>query len=135
MRLVDAYQGPAGHQVLYQLLHERTPDMNISHSAMPTWEQHVAFVASRPYLHWYMVDVGQEDFIGAVYLTSHREIGIGVLRRYQGSKYGPMAVRLLMDKHPGRFVANINPKNTRSLDMFRELGFGGPIQITLERPA
>lgn len=134
MRLVDAYQGPAGHAVLYRLLSERTPDVNISHSKLPTWEQHVAFVASRPYAHWYMVDVGAEDFVGAVYLTKAREIGVGILHRYHGAHYGPMAVRLLMDRHPGRFLANVNPRNVRSIEMFHKLGFGGPIQITLERP-
>jgi hypothetical protein len=105
MRLVDAYQGPAGHAVLYQLLAERTPDMNISHRKMPTWEEHVAFVTSRPYPHWYMVDVGAEDFVGAVYLTRRREIGVGILRRHHGEHFGALAVRLLMDKHPGRFLA------------------------------
>ena len=36
--------------------------------------------------------------------------------------------------HPGRFVANINPANEASIALFRKLGFGGPIQITLEKP-
>jgi RimJ/RimL family protein N-acetyltransferase len=133
MRLVDAYQGPAGHAVLYQLLAERTPDMNISHRKMPTWKEHVAFVTSRPYPHWYMVDVGAEDFVGAVYLTRRREIGVGILRRHHGEHFGALAVRLLMDKHPGRFLANINPQNTRSLDLFRNLGFDGPVQITMAK--
>lgn len=133
MRLVDAYQGPAGHTVLYQLLSERAPKVNISHRQMPTWEQHVAFVASRPYPYWYMVDAGAEDFVGAVYLTKQREVGVGILRRFHGQQYGPLAVKLLMDRHPGRFLANINPLNQRSIDMFRNLGFGGPIQITLEK--
>jgi RimJ/RimL family protein N-acetyltransferase len=134
VRLIDVYQGPAGHAVLWQLLSERTPDVNISHKAMPTWEQHVAFVASKPYQHWYMVDAGEDDFVGAVYLTHQREIGVGILKRYQGRQYGPMAVRLLMERHPGRFLANVSPRNFRSQELFREMGFR-ILQFTYELKA
>ena len=34
-----------------------------------------------------------------------------------------------------RLLANIAPGNDASLMLFRGLGFGGPIQVTLERPA
>jgi RimJ/RimL family protein N-acetyltransferase len=134
VRLIDVYQGPAGHAVLWQLLSERTPEVNISHKAMPTWEQHVAFVASKPYQHWYMVDAGEDDFVGAVYLTHQREIGVGILKRYQGRQYGPMAVRLLMERHPGRFLANVSPRNFRSQELFREMGFQ-ILQFTYELKA
>jgi RimJ/RimL family protein N-acetyltransferase len=134
VRLIDVNQGPAGHAVLWQLLSERTPEVNISHKAMPTWEQHVAFVASKPYAHWYMVDAGEDDFVGAVYLTHQREIGVGILKRYQGRQYGPMAVRLLMERHPGRFLANVSPRNFRSQELFREMGFQ-ILQFTYELKA
>jgi hypothetical protein len=135
MRLVNVYDQP--HQsatVLWQLLMERSPDVNISHKAMPTWHQHIQFVLSEPYERWYMIDAGEQEFVGAVYLSKQHEVGIGVLRRYAGMKLGRTAVRMLMEMHPSdRFLANINPRNWRSIQMFRdELGFT-EIQVTYER--
>jgi RimJ/RimL family protein N-acetyltransferase len=121
MRLVDVHSEPQAVDVLWQLLSERSPEVNISHRAMPTPAEHAAFIASRPYAHWYLIDVG--SFAGAVYLSKQREIGVGVLKRYRGQHYGRNAVLMLMEKHPGRFLANINPRNEDSLRMFQGLGF------------
>lgn len=135
MRLVDVYTEPRATAVLWQLMAERTPEVNISHQGMPTLDHHLAFIAKRPYAHWYLLDVGDGDFVGAVYLTHAREIGVFVLQRFRGNGFGRIGVQMLMQAHPGRFLANINPRNERSLRLFRELGFGEPMQVTLERGA
>lgn len=127
MRLVDVYSVDEASDVLWALLSERTPEMNISHRAMPSPKQHCDFIASRPYMHWYLIDVG--SYAGAVYLTHAREIGVGVLKSYRGQHYGVNAVRMLMQKHPGRFLANVNPANARSLQLFQNLGFR-QLQVT-----
>ena len=36
---------------LYELLSERDPVANISHKQMPTYDEHIRFVTSKPYLH------------------------------------------------------------------------------------
>jgi RimJ/RimL family protein N-acetyltransferase len=132
MRLLDVYSDlDASEPLLWQLLGERTPEMNISHRAMPSWNDHLAFIASKPYAHWYLIDVGETDYVGAVYLTKQREIGIAILKRFQGFKYGPTAVRMLMERHPGKFLANVAPKNYKSQQMFRELG-GEVVQFTFQ---
>lgn len=123
MKLIDLYTVPDAADVLWQLLHERPPEANISHRRMPTLAQHAEFIASRPYFAWYLLDIGEDDFAGAVYLTSAREIGIGILKRFWGFGYGKMAVRLLLDKHPGKALANIAPRNFVSQAMFADLGF------------
>ena len=131
MRLLDVYQSDScGH--LYRLLAERSPEQSISHKEMPSWEKHVEFVESRPYLCWYMVEVVTEcvdfalvtEIAGAVYLSHNREIGIGIFKQYRGNGYGKSAVKMLMAKHPGRFLANVAPCNAPSIGMFRDLGFG-----------
>lgn len=135
MRLVDVYANcELSCRVLFKLLSERRPNESISHRAMPTWTEHCAFVRSRPYRTWYLVEVGGVA-VGATYLTMQHEIGIGILRDHQRNGYAREAVQRLMALHPGRFLANINPANEASIALFRKLGFGGPIQITLERPA
>lgn len=122
MKLVDVYTCPdEAVNVLWALLLERTPEVNISHRRMPSPREHRDFIASHPYEAWYLIDIGA--YAGAVYLTKDREIGVGVLSRYRGQHYGLNATRLLMQAHPGRFLANINPRNAASIEMFRQLGF------------
>lgn len=122
--LVSVYRLPkTAPKILYRLLAEREPHVNISHHDMPSWNNHVKFIASRPYSAWYLIQSGQ-DYIGAIYLTALGEIGIGLLRQWRGQGFGPAAIRALMHKHPRRrFLANVNPDNKEWLDMFRQLDF------------
>lgn len=116
---------------LWRLLCERDgrDDINISHRRMPTYADHVAFVKSRPYKSWFIVE--QDGWSrGAVYLSRADEIGVSIAAEAQGRGIGPAAVRLLMAGFPGRrFLANVNPRNERSIRMFQRLGFT-LIQIT-----
>ncbi len=132
MRLVDIHQEPKAAGLLWTLLEERAPWQSISHKKMPTWEEHVAFILSRPYQHWYLceaiIDQYDEaayvtDYVGAVYLTKQREIGVSILRAYRGRGFGVSAVKTLMAKHPGSFLANVNPANEVSAALFQAIGF------------
>ena len=121
MNLVSVYVTDSA-RILYDLLREREPVVNISHIEMPTWQQHLAYIASEPYPAWYLIEV--DKFVGAVYLTDRNEIGVFVLKTHQGKGHGPKAVKLLMELHPrDRFIANINPGNERSIKAFTKLGF------------
>jgi RimJ/RimL family protein N-acetyltransferase len=124
LKLVSVYRLPKlAPRLLYQLLQEREPHMNISHGTIPSWEEHLKFIAKRPYSAWYLIKSGT-GYIGAIYLTAMNEIGIGVLARWRGKGFGPRAIRLLMRKHGRRrYLANINPRNDESIRMFRRLGF------------
>lgn len=129
MKLLDIYTPGVGNRwVLYQVLKERLPHQSISHKEMPTWEQHLAFVASRPYLHWYEVQAdhpagGGLTSVGTIYLTKQREIGIGILTEYRGLGFAREAIHMLLEMHPGRALANINPGNEASIKLFAGLGF------------
>jgi RimJ/RimL family protein N-acetyltransferase len=109
---------------------EREAHQSISHRQMPTLQEHKAFIASRPYLHWYLVYVG--EYAGAVYLSKQREIGIGILKAYRNQGYAKMAISQLMGMHPGQMLANINPANRESIDLFTGLGFR-LLQLTYAR--
>jgi RimJ/RimL family protein N-acetyltransferase len=124
LALVSVYRSPkAAPQLLYQLLAERKPQMNISHRAMPTWRQHCKFIAQRPYAAWYLIK-SDHDYVGAIYLTAMNEIGVGILACWHGFGFGPRAIRALMRKHGcRRYLANVNPRNGKSIRMFRRMGF------------
>lgn len=134
MKLFDLYADPSAWVLPYALLSEREPEQNISHRAMPTWDEHRDFVLSRPYPRWYSFDSQDGHPAGCAYLTARREVGIGVLKRFRGQGLASAAIDELMRLHPGRFLANIAPANAASIALFRKLGFGGPIQVTLEKP-
>lgn len=136
MRLIPVNPNDPFHvQVLWWLLGERTSAQSISHKTMPTFNQHREFVQSHPYMAWYLIEGSdiESAFAGAVYLSMQREIGISVLRAYRGRGLAMAAINDLMRKHPGKFLANINPANEASIALFRKLGFAGPVQVTLER--
>lgn len=134
VRLEDVYLG-GQHAIseLFLLLEERTPAQSISHSEMPSYAQHKAFVESRPYKAWYLISAdGVPGSVGAVYLSKQREIGIFIFKDQIGRGYGWAAVEKLMEMHPGTFYANVNPSNLESIDLFRRLGFS-LLQLTFKR--
>lgn len=132
MNLISIYERPDRALVLHQLLEERGDETNISHKAMPSWDEHVRFVESKPYQAWYfIVDDGQT--VGACYLSKQDEIGVFVFKQYQGRGYGPWAIDAIMLKHgKRRYLANVSPRNTKSAEVFRNMGFKH-IQNTYER--
>jgi RimJ/RimL family protein N-acetyltransferase len=107
---------------LYNLLFERTKEQSISHKAMPSYEEHLRFIASKPYLAWYVI-AANGVMVGAVYLSKQREIGISIFKQWQGQGFAWDAVTELMRRHPGRFLANINPANAASIGLFTNLDF------------
>lgn len=108
---------------LYDLLAEREPEESISHKTMPTFPEHQQFVKSNPYFAWYLIEVGKEH-VGTIYLTRGREIGISILKSHRRKGYAEEAIRQLMERWPGKFYANINPANIKSIMMFGKFGFG-----------
>ena len=122
MRLISVYEVPGSIGILYDLLAEREPWQSISHKEMPTVNQHAAFLESMPYMGWWLIDIG-EFFAGACYITKQREIGVHIFSSCRGCGYGSAAVREVMQRFPGRVLANISPQNSESEAMFERLGF------------
>jgi RimJ/RimL family protein N-acetyltransferase len=124
--LIDVYARDGCISLLWEILESRAgqDEINISHHTMPTPEEHVRFVQSRPYLGWYFVTLAGKIVMGAVYVTRQGEIGIHLLPEFHGRGYGPEAIRQVMFLHPReQYLANVNPKNERSIRMFEKLGF------------
>jgi len=125
MRIKFVAVDPCSQQhchLLYMLLDERTAEQSISHKEMPTYDQHLVFVASEPYKAWYLIST-DEGCAGSVYLTRQNEIGIAVFETHRGNGYAREAIEELMKLHDGPFLANINPRNGASIGLFRSLYF------------
>lgn len=125
----DSYQCVS---FLYHLLKEREPGESITHDKMPTFDEHAAFVKSRPYRRWYVLSVGIQC-VGSCLLTHNNEIGITIAKEYRRKGYAREALTILMrlaDPLPasasvrnGHFIANVNPANEASIKLFAKLGF------------
>ena len=106
------------YEFLYNLLSERSPNMNISHKKMPTYQQHVRFVKSKPYSKWYIIYHNDEK-AGSIYLTGMNEIGIFIAKKFQRMKIGNKALRLIIQLNPKkRYLANVSPSNKKSIEFF-----------------
>lgn len=137
MRLISVYEISleAAATVLWDLLIERPEVANISHKAMPTWQQHLDFIASRPYEGWYLIEVSGCGYVGAIYLTRQDEIGLGILEAYQHQGHGSVAVQQLKTLHPrGRYLAHVAPANLAGQRFWLKQGFK-PIQVTYDNQA
>jgi len=110
-------------EFLYDLLKERHPSANISHKKMPSFEQHVKFVMSKPYSKWYVIEEFKNN-VGSIYLTKDNEIGIFIKKDLRGKGIASKAIKLLIEKHPrSRYLANVNPKNKKSIQFFKNQKF------------
>ena len=119
------------YRFLYDLLMERNPRANISHKKMPTYNEHVSFVSAKPYSKWYVI-LYRVNKVGSIYLTSQNEIGIFIKKSFQNKQIGNIALRKLIKKNPKkRYLANVNPKNKKSIRFFKNNGFK-LIQYTFE---
>ena len=116
---------------LYNLLKQRSPQINILHKKMPTFAQHVKFVMLEPYSNWYVIKLKNKK-VGSIYLTLQNEIGIFIEKRCQSKGIGSAALQIMIEINPrSRFFANLNPKNTKSIKFFKDHGFK-LIQYTYE---
>jgi len=132
MELRSVYDDLDAVSFLYELLRQRDIDtVSLSHRVMPTVEYHIEFYRSKPYRWWFII-LANGERVGAIYLTPKEEIGIDIRKDCQRFGYGEWAVREVIDTYSGGHpvFANVNPKNTPSLEMFRKIGFVD-FQVTL----
>ncbi len=119
------------NEFLFDLLKNRNQNVNISHKKMPSFKEHIKFVNSKPYSKWYIIKQNNEK-VGSIYLSKQNEIGLFLKNNVQGQNIGTKALKLLIMKNPKkRILANINPKNKKSIKFFEKNDFK-LIQYTFE---
>ena len=110
---------------LYELLKNKNPNSNISHKKMPSYDEHVKFVMSKPYTSWYIIECDKKN-VGSIYLSKRDEIGISINNDFEYDQIAKMALKLLMKINPRkRYRVNVSPKNIRLQEFFLKSGFTG----------
>ena len=108
---------------LYDLLKNKDPNANISHKKMPSYDEHVKFVMSKPYTNWYIIEYDKKN-VGAIYLSKQDEVGISIKKDYKYEQIAKPALKLLIKLNPRkRYLANTSPKDVRSQEFFLKNGF------------
>lgn len=121
--------GPNGHvYFLYKMLKERESHINISF-IMPTELEHIDFVSSRSkkiYKTWQIIYF-YDNPIGNFYISNDNEIGLFILKEYQGKGFGKTIMRDIISfakiSGYGSLYANINPDNVFSIEFFKKNDF------------
>jgi len=57
---------------LFDLLKDRDHRINISHKKIPTYEEHIKFIKSKPYSKWYIIFKSKQK-IGSIYLSKNNK--------------------------------------------------------------
>jgi len=108
---------------LFNHLKERDPRENISHKKMPTYDEHVKFVLSKPYSKWYII-FEKNKKIGSVYLTKADEIGLHLKKGYFRESLLKAILESLMKNEPNnRFVFNVSPRNKKFMKFLQKNGY------------
>ena len=110
---------------LHELLKKKDPNASISHKKMPSYDEHVEFVMSKPYTNWYIIEYDKKN-VGTIYLSKQDEIGISINNDYEYDQIVKTALKLLMKLNPRkRYLANVSPNDVRSQEFLLKNGFTG----------
>ena len=119
------------NKLLYDILKNREKVENISHKKMPTYNQHILFVNSKPYQKWYKI-LYQNNIVGTVYLSKINEIGIHLINNNIDNKLYKKIIKEVMEKNPKeRYLVNVAIKNKKFNKLIESYGFE-KIQTTFE---
>ena len=123
-------------KILYELLKKRS--YNISHKKMPSYESHIDFVNSYPYLNWYIFS--QNDYsLGTFYIKNDNSIGLYIIYPCE------LLVKKVLDfilinfvpqkelksQIPPYFYVNVADSNKIMKDVLTNLKFE-PVQISFK---
>lgn len=110
---------------LYKLLKNKDPSTNISHKKMPSYDEHIEFVMSKPYTNWYIIEYDKKN-VGSIYLSKQDEIGISIDNDYEYNKIVRPTLKLLVKLNPRkRYLVNVSPDDIRSQKFLLKNGFTG----------
>ena len=131
MQLIPVSEDHRAAGILYMLLKERPESSWISHSKLPTWEEHCQFVAVNPYRYWYLIV--DDEPVGALEVLPTNELGVSILGQCRRQGYASRAIKQFMATHEplpaipairnGHWLANIAVGNEQSKAFFRKIGF------------
>ena len=122
-------------KILYKLLKER--EYNISHTKMPSFEEHMDFVFNNPYKEWFLVKYNN-IYIGSFFIQNDNSIGIKInsknvsrcieiILNYIIENFKPIPA--IKSKIPERFYLNVPYEDKNFQNYLCQIGYK-PNQIS-----
>ncbi len=116
-------------QTLYRLLEARKH--RISHTTLPSYEEHEAFVRDHPYRVWLLVR-NADSYIGSVYVHTDNTVGINLLDERVADCFDVVLDQVLEVYDPlpavksvrhGSFAINVAPANRALISALETRGY------------
>ncbi len=114
-------------QVLFKLLQDR--QHTISHTHLPTYDQHAGFVANHPYRAWYLLSL-ESVYVGSVYIKTDNSIGFNIQEQYYD--YIPSTLQYIhkhfkplppiKSERSSHFHVHVGPNNIKLQTILEKIG-------------
>ena len=89
---------------------------------MPTYQQHIRFVKSKPYSKWYII-WSLDSRIGSSYITKQDEITVHLTKDFDKDTIREFVIKSIMKNNPReRYFVNVNPHNKKMIRFLKTLG-------------
>ena len=113
------------YRFLYDLLSERKQFENISHKKLPSYNNHVKFIKSKPYAKWLLIEC-REKILGSVYLSKNNEIAIWIkkdIKDYKMKIRKKVLEEIITKFTRKKYLTNLNPRNKKIINFYKKNGF------------
>ena len=113
------------YRFLYDLLSERKQFENISHKKLPSYNNHVKFIKSKPYAKWLLIEC-REKILGSVYLSKNSEIAIWIkkdIKDYKMKIRKKVLEEIITKFTRKKYLTNLNPRNKKIINFYKKNGF------------
>ena len=104
---------------------ERKQFENISHKKLPSYNNHVKFIKSKPYAKWLLIEC-REKILGSVYLSKNNEIAIWIkkdIKDYKMKIRKKILEEIITKFTRKKYLTNINPRNKKIINFYKKNGF------------
>ena len=104
---------------------ERKQFENISHKKLPSYNNHVKFIKSKPYAKWLLIEC-REKILGSVYLSKNNEIAIWIkkdIKDYKMKIRKKILEEITTKFTRKKYLTNINPRNKKIINFYKKNGF------------
>ena len=111
------------YQFLYNLLSDRNDYENISHHAIPTYEEHSQFWENVPYKDDYIILI-RDIPVGMAYVSYKNEVGIHFIKDKENNKIRKDIINTILNKFKGeQLFFNVSSKNKPYIRLLRRMKF------------
>ena len=127
VQLILVKKSESHAKILFEMLRKRKN--SISHSLLPSYQDHKSFVLNHPYRAWYIVKANDE-IVGNAYLLKDNYVGINIVKNSRAVT--PVVIQMILNRYKplkaiksvrsASFVFNASPNNKNYIKILERMG-------------